>query len=122
MLGSAQRLGMQELIDATPSRNRDLVTAMLVAQVIAPGSKLATARGLRAETAQLTGAAARRHRCDEDDLYAVMDWVLAREEPSNTPWPHGIWSTARWCSMTCPRRRSRAAAARWGRSGTPKTA
>ena len=81
VLGSAQRLGMQELIDATPSRNRDLVTAMLVAQVIAPGSKLATARGLRAETAtsslgQLLGVTG----CDEDDLYAVMDWVLARQE------------------------------------------
>src|SRR3954468_48577 len=48
--GTAQRLGMQELIDATPSRKRDLVTAMLVAQVIDPDSKLATARGLRSET------------------------------------------------------------------------
>ncbi len=81
VLGSAQRLGMQELIDATPSRNRDLVTAMLVAQVIAPGSKLATARGLRAETAtsslgQVLGVTG----CDEDDLYAVMDWVLARKD------------------------------------------
>src|SRR6202165_3433545 len=51
VLGSARRLGVEELIDATPSRKRDLVTAMLVAQVIAPGSKLAFARGLRAETA-----------------------------------------------------------------------
>ena len=51
VLGAARRLGIEELIDATPSRRRDLVTAMLIAQVIAPGSKLATARGLRAETA-----------------------------------------------------------------------
>ena len=50
-LGTAQRLGLPELIDATPSRNRDLVSAMLIAQVIGPGSKLATARGLRTETA-----------------------------------------------------------------------
>ena len=54
---------------------------MLVAQVIAPGSKLATARGLRTETAtstlgQLLGVAG----CDEDDLYAAMDWVLQRKE------------------------------------------
>ena len=53
---------------------------MLAAQVIAPGSKLATARGLRAETAtsslgQVLGVAC----CDEDDLYAAMDWVLARK-------------------------------------------
>ena len=81
VLGSAQRLGMPELIDPTPSRNRDLVLAMLAAQVIAPGSKLATARGLRAETAtsslgQVLGVAC----CDEDDLYAAMDWVLARKD------------------------------------------
>src|SRR5271156_1324034 len=71
---------MQELIDATPSRKRDLVTAMLVAQVIGPGSKLATARGLRTETAtsslgQVLGVTG----CDEDDLYAAMDWALQRK-------------------------------------------
>src|SRR6476620_5788240 len=81
VLGTAQRLGMQELIDATPSSKRDLVTAMLVAQVIDPGSKLATARVLRTETAtsalgQLLGVCG----CDEDDLYAAMDWALARKD------------------------------------------
>jgi hypothetical protein len=81
VLGSARRLGIEELIDPLPSRRRDLVVAMLVAQVIAPGSKLAFARGLRAETAtsslgQLLGVSG----CDEDDLYAAMDWVLARKD------------------------------------------
>ena len=81
VLGTAQRLGMQELIDPTPSRKRDLVTAMLVAQVINPDSKLATARGLRSETAtsslgQVLGVTG----CDEDDLYAAMDWALARKD------------------------------------------
>ena len=96
--------------------------AMLVAAVIAPDSKLATARGLRTETAtsslgQVLGVSG----CDEDDLYAAMDWALARKDASKTPWPHGIWPMGRWCSMTCPRRRSRAAPARWGRSGMPAT-
>jgi len=81
VLGTARQLGVEELIDPTPSRRRDLVVAMLVAQVIAPGSKLAFARGLRTETAtsslgQVLGVAG----CDEDDLYAAMDWVLARKE------------------------------------------
>ena len=80
VLGTARRLGMAELIDATPSRRRDLVTAMLVAQVIGPGSKLAIARGLRTETAtsslgEVLGVAG----CDEDDLYAAMDWALAAQ-------------------------------------------
>ena len=81
VLGTARALGMEELIDPAPSRRRDLVCAMLVAQVIGPGSKLAFARGLRTETAtsslgQLLGVAS----CDEDDLYAAMDWALQRKE------------------------------------------
>src|SRR4029077_19536655 len=81
VLGSARRLGIQELIDAAPSRQRDLVVAMLIAAVIEPGSKLAFARGLRTETAtsslgEVLGVAS----CDEDDLYAAMDWVLARKD------------------------------------------
>jgi hypothetical protein len=51
VLGSLRQLGLDELIDPEPSRWRDLVCAMLVAQVIAPGSKLAIARGLREQTA-----------------------------------------------------------------------
>ena len=81
VLGSAQRLGMPELIDATPSRNRDLVTAMLVAQVIGPGSKLAFARGLRTQTATSSlGGVLGVAGCDEDDLYAAMDWLLERKD------------------------------------------
>src|SRR5258708_9947272 len=41
-LVSAPRLGMPELIDATPSREHDLVTPMLAAHVIPPGSPLYT--------------------------------------------------------------------------------
>src|ERR1700694_1587385 len=39
VLGSARRLGVEELIDPAPSRNRDLVLAMLIGQVNAPGHK-----------------------------------------------------------------------------------
>jgi len=81
VLGSAQRLGIEELIDSAPSRRRDLVVAMLIAAVIDPGSKLATARGLRAETATSSlGEVLAVSGCDEDDLYAAMDWVLARKD------------------------------------------
>src|ERR1700704_2105852 len=81
VLGTARRLGLEELIDAAPSRNRDLVTAMLVAQVIGAGSKLAFARGLRTQTATSSlGQALGATGCDEDDLYAAMDWVLVRKD------------------------------------------
>ncbi|ETW22363.1 tail length tape measure protein [Mycobacterium gastri 'Wayne'] len=85
VLGTARGLGMAELIDPVPSRRRDLVLAMLIGQVIAPSSKLAIARGLRAETAtsslgELLGVSC----CDEDDLYEAMDWVLDRKDTIET--------------------------------------
>src|SRR5512132_1783260 len=82
VLGAARELGLEELIDAEPSRQRDLVTAMAVAQVIDPGSKLAIARGLRDETAASSlGEILHLGSCDEDELYAAMDWLRARQEP-----------------------------------------
>src|SRR5579859_1053765 len=81
VLGTARALGLEELIDPVPSRQRDLVTAMAVAQVIAPDSKLAIARGLREETAASSlGEVLGLGGCDEDDLYAAMDWLAARQE------------------------------------------
>ena len=81
VLGTARRLGIEELIDPAPSRNRNLVLAMLIAQVITPGSKLAFARALRAETATSSlGAVLGVGGADEDDLYAAMDWALTRKD------------------------------------------
>ena len=80
VLGTLRELGLEELIDPAPSRHRDLVTAMAVAQVIAPDSKLAIARGLRDETAASSlGEVLGLGSCDEDDLYAAMDWLAARQ-------------------------------------------
>ena len=76
VLGTARQLGLEELIDPEPSRHRDLVTAMAVAQVIAPDSKLAIARGLRGQTAASSlGEVLHLGSCDEDDLYAAMDYL-----------------------------------------------
>ena len=81
VLGTARQLGLEELIDPVPSRHRDLVTAMAVAQVIAPDSKLAIARGLREETAASSlGEVLALGSCDEDDLYAAMDYLHGRQD------------------------------------------
>src|SRR5512135_3182802 len=81
VLGTIRQLGLEELIDPVPSRQRDLVTAMAVAQVIAPDSKLAIARGLREETAATSlGEVLALGSCDEDDLYAAMDYLQARQD------------------------------------------
>jgi hypothetical protein len=81
VLGTLRALGLEELIGPELSRQRDLVVAMVVAQVIAPDSKLAIARGLRDATAASSlGEILGLGGCDEDDLYAAMDWLAARQQ------------------------------------------
>lgn len=83
--GTAAKLGIPELIDPIPSRRRNLVLAMLIGQIIEPGSKLAIARGLRTPTATSTlGAVLGVAGADEDDLYDAMDWALARKDDIET--------------------------------------
>jgi hypothetical protein len=82
VLGTLRELGLEELIDPVWSRQRDLVTAMAVAQVTEPDSKLAIARGLRGQTATSSlGEVLGVSGCDADDLYAAMDWLAARQQP-----------------------------------------
>ena len=80
VLGTIRKLGMASMLDAAPSRQRDLVIAMIASRILEPRSKLATARGLDPETAtsslvdtlQLGSATA-------DDLYEAMDWLFSRQ-------------------------------------------
>src|SRR3990170_5747844 len=44
VLGTLRALGLERLLDPRPSRRRDLVVGMIVARLLAPGSKLATTR------------------------------------------------------------------------------
>jgi hypothetical protein len=72
-----QRLGLAEVIAAKPCRERELVLAMVAARIVAPHTKLATTRWWHTTTlAEDFGVAA----CDENDLYAAMDWLLARQD------------------------------------------
>jgi hypothetical protein len=81
VLGTLRSLGLEELVDEQPSRRRNLVTAMIVARVIEPASKLATGRELRAATCSSSlGEVCGVDRCDEDDLYDAMDWLVERQE------------------------------------------
>ena len=123
VLGTARALGLEELIDPEPSRQRDLVTAMAVAQVIAPDSKLAIARGLQAETAASSlGEVLGLGGCDEDDLYA-RDGLARRPAGPHPGRARGAAPGRRrpWSFTTCPPPRSRAGPARWAPSATPKT-
>jgi hypothetical protein len=75
-LSMARRLELGRLLDRSPSRERDLCLAMIVQRALRPGSKLATARSLAQST---LGQELDVGWADEDDLYAALDWLLARQ-------------------------------------------
>ena len=76
-LAMARRLELARLLDRRPSRERQLVLAMLVERVLHPASKLATARGLADSTlASELGV----EGADEDDLYLALDWLSQRQQ------------------------------------------
>jgi hypothetical protein len=81
VLGTLRRLGLERIIASRRTRQRDLVVAMIVARVIDPRSKLATAQGLSQETAFTSlGEELEVTDADEDDLYEAMDWLLVRQQ------------------------------------------
>jgi hypothetical protein len=80
VLGTLRRVGLGPLLASKKSKPRELVIAMIVARVIDPRSKLATARGLGSETAFTSlGEVLGVTSATEDDLYAAMDWLLPRQ-------------------------------------------
>ena len=81
VLGCLKNTGLHNLISSENTRNRKLVLAMLIARIIDPRSKLATARGFSDETCfSSIGKILGIEGADEDELYLAMDWLLARQE------------------------------------------
>jgi transposase len=76
VLGAMHRLGLDTLLASKPSRQRDLVLAMIAERLLHPCSKLATTRLWHTTT-----LAEELHVADatEDDLYQAMDWLLAQQ-------------------------------------------
>ena len=70
------RLGLPRLMDSRPSRERNLVVAMIVARILAPHSKLATTRWWHNTTLP---AVLGVQDANESDLYAALDWLLKRQ-------------------------------------------
>jgi Transposase DDE domain len=74
---SLQRLELASLLASRPCRERELVLAMVASRIVAPQTKLATTRWWHTTTlAEDFGVA----DASEDDLYAAMDWLLARQD------------------------------------------
>lgn len=72
-----QQLGLASVLGSKPCRERDLVLAMIAARIVAPHTKLATARWWHTTTLASDFGVA---DANEDDLYAAMDWLLARQD------------------------------------------
>jgi transposase len=80
VLGSLRKLQLPTILDPRSSRQRDLVAAMISARILDPASKLATARGLHSDTLHSSlGESLSLDSADETELYAAMDWLLARQ-------------------------------------------
>src|SRR5450631_841615 len=83
-LGTLRKLGLDRLLlqgGRQPKQEVALCVAMIVARLIEPASKLATARLLDGETAtcslgQVLGLGA----VDEQQLYGALDWLVEQQE------------------------------------------
>ena len=79
-LGTLRRIGLDRLLGPAGNRCRDLVIAMIVTRLIAPLSKLATAKALDPMTAASSlGSVLGLGEVDEDELYTALDWLLERQ-------------------------------------------
>jgi hypothetical protein len=77
VLAMARKLDLARLLERSPSRQRDLALALICQRVLHPESKLASARALgRSTLASELGV----QGADQDDLYAAMDWLFARQQ------------------------------------------
>jgi len=71
-----QRLGLASLLGGRDGPERQRVLAMIAARVLSPDSKLATTRWWETTTLPEIFDVA---DCDEQGLYAAMDWLLERQ-------------------------------------------
>jgi len=80
VLGTLRRLRLETVLDPQPSRHRNCAVALIASRILEPGSKLATSRALRDETCHSSlGETLESGSVNEDDLYAAMDWLIARQ-------------------------------------------
>ena len=79
VLGTLKALRLDRLIARQDSPERQRALALIIARILHPGSKLATARGLTGAGTSLADTLG-LGPLNEDDLYAAMDWLLTRQD------------------------------------------
>src|SRR5271170_3818939 len=79
-LGTAHQIGLDRVLGPDGNRCRDLILALLIGRILDPVSKLAAARALSPATASSSlGEVLGLGAVDDDELYAALDWLLARQ-------------------------------------------
>jgi hypothetical protein len=79
-LGTLRAIALDRVLGPEDNRCRDLVLAMIVARLLAPESKLATAKALSPASAAFSlGEILGLGEVDEDELYTALDWLGARQ-------------------------------------------
>jgi transposase len=81
-LGTLRRLGLESILSRSRGPERNLAVAMIVARILEPASKLATARGFHPETvtSSLAAVLGLDQAVDETQLYRSLDWLLERQQ------------------------------------------
>ena len=80
LLGLGRQLGLGRLLHRNRSRNRDLALAAIVARVLDPASKLATARNLSPQTATTSlGPLLDLGPVHGNEMLAMLDWLVRRQ-------------------------------------------
>ncbi len=76
VLGSARACGADDWFEGAPQPLRKTLLAMVVARIVSPGSKLATHRQLRDDTAAHSlGRVLGLGSIEPEDLYRALDWL-----------------------------------------------
>ncbi len=85
VLGTLRNLGLDRVLGSRSSRERDLAIGMIVARVISPASKLATARAFQDETASTSlSLELGIQDVQERELYETLDWLGKRQRRIET--------------------------------------
>ena len=80
VLGTLRQTGLDRILASRPCRERELALAMIVARVLHPGSKLATARSLRSETSATSlNSELNLGEINDRELYKTLDWLQNRQ-------------------------------------------
>ena len=108
-LGTARRIGLDTLLPRrAPQRRRDLALALIVARLLEPAAKLATARMLDPVTASHSlGEMLGLGRVAAKEVYAALDWLpraAVHRSHIGSPPPEGWRAAALRRHLQLPRR------------------